>query len=414
MKEKKEKSEPNLKSELKENPKPDRDSFDKPIFAVDSKGRVLEKNPKKKKTWTLILLISSGLIILGIIIFLLFKAFGLGKWDGNSPIVGNPENTNSANIKEAPKDHESPLTGNLITKNEYDEISKRRPLAVIIENHSDARPQSGLNDADIVWEALAEGGISRFMPVYLENSPDKVGPVRSLRKYFLDWVSELRDGLIMHVGYADTDNVDTDALGYVYTYDIKSLALFTPATFWRASDRSAPHDAYTSVKDLWLKAVDAGWTNIIDLDEWQFKENELAVNFGTTKKISFNWSSWGVTDYSVNWAFDPTTDSYLRDHNGIAHLDAESGDPISAQNVILQVCNSTYYTDSDDKTRLIYDLFGEGPAYVFRDGQVISGTWKKESRVSRTKYFDAEGAEILFNRGRTWISVLPTGSEITY
>ena len=367
-------------------------------------------NKTQKILYSVLFIVLLGVLIAGSIF--LFKALGLGKWENDNPVVNKSESTVSMTQKEEPKDYESPLTGILITKTKYDEIAKRRPMGVIIENHIDARPQSGLNETDVVWEALAEGGISRFMAVYLENAPDKVGPVRSLRKYFLDWISEFRDGLIMHIGYADTDNPDTDALGYVYKYDVKALGLFVSNNFWRVSTRVAPHNAYVSVKDLWQKAEEKSWTNIVDLTKWKFKEDGKQAALGEIKEIFFNWQGWGVTDYSVKWIFDSEKNIYLREQNTVKHT--ETGDQITAKNVILQINPMNYTVDTDSKSRLIYNLIGEGDAYIFRDGKVIKGKWKKSDRVTRTTYYDEAGAEIKFNRGRTWISVLPVNSEIKY
>ncbi|KKP69628.1 hypothetical protein A2X44_03675 [candidate division CPR3 bacterium GWF2_35_18] len=369
-------------------------------------------NKTQKIIYSVLLVVLLGIFIFGSIF--LFKALGLGKWENDNPVVNQSEATKSATDKNESKDHESPLTGTLITKTKYDEIVERRPMGVIIENHVDARPQSGLNDADLVWEALAEGGISRFEAIYLENAPDKVGPVRSLRKYFLDFIAELRDGLVMHIGYADTDNPDTDALGYIYNYNIKSLGLFVPNNFWRVSTKVAPHNAYASVKDLWQKAEDKGWTGIVDLTRWQFKEDSEQATLGEIDEISFNWQTWGVTDYSVKWTFDAEQNLYFREQNTVKHTDAETGDQISAKNIILQLNPASFTVDTDSKSRLIYDLIGEGDAYIFRDGEVIKVKWKKSERVSRTIYYDESGTEIEFNRGRTWISVLPIGSEIVY
>lgn len=417
----------------------DEDSFDlskkgrEKIIKLDSEGKEIQEQGKvseikrkqskislwwgslprsKKIIYVFLLVIIFGILTSGSIF--LFKALGLGKWEKDNPLVNSFESTISASKKDEPKDHESPLTGTLITKTRYDEIIKRRPMGVIIENHVDARPQSGLNDADIVWEALAEGGISRFMPVYLENAPDKVGPVRSLRKYFLDFVSELRDGLVMHIGYAHTDNDETNALGYIYKYDVKALGLFISNNFWRVSNKVAPHNAYSSIKDLWQKAEEKGWTGIVDLTRWKFKEDEKQAALGEVREISFDWQGWGVTNYSVKWTFDVEKNVYLREQNTVKHTDAETGDQISAKNVILQVHNTRVTVDTDSKSRLIYDLIGEGDAFIFMDGKVIKGRWKKSERVARTVYYEENGDEILFNRGRTWISVLPSGSEIIY
>lgn len=406
------------------------------VIQITSDGKEVKKKRKfstwwksltKKKQILYLSLVGLAIVILVGLFFVVSRALGLGKWSDDSPLVSNNEATEEASVQEAPKDHELPLTGELVTKEVYDEVTAKRPLSVIIENHSDARPQSGLNDADIVWEALAEGGISRFMAVFLQNEPDKVGPVRSLRKYFLDWNAELRDGLIMHIGYAHTDNDATNALGYLYTYEVKSLG-FLPNLTWRSSERYAPHNAYTSTKDLWQTAYDKGWTGIIDLDKWQFKNDSVEIVEDTVEEsetveiettvsvpeISFNWFGYSVTSYSVNWSYDEENNTYLRSHNGVVHTDADSGDQIFAKNVVVMFVPASYTVDTDGKSRLIYELIGEGPAHIFLDGKETTATWKKSERVSRTKFYDENGDEIEFNRGRTWISVLPVGSEIEY
>lgn len=382
------------------------------IIKINEKGQEISSSHKKKKTILFTLLGILGMAILIVGIYVLAKAFGLGKWEDKGENTDKSEATETAKIEV--KDHESPLTGNLITQKTYDKLAMKRPLSIIVENHVDARPQSGLNEADVVWEALAEGGISRFMAIFLENQPDKVGPVRSIRKYFLDWNAELRDGLIMHVGYAETDNPDTNALGYIYQYDVKSLGIFVGNSFWRDSDRVAPHDAYTSTKELWKAAADQGWTEIIDLEKRQFKDDSLQKDQNTIKEVSFNWEGWGQTDYSVKWTYDLSHNVYLREQNKVKHVDSETGDQVFAKNVVLMICDSQYTQDTDGKTRLVYNLIGEGEARIFLDGKAIEGKWKKLNRVSRTKFYNEDNVEIKFNRGRTWISVLPTGSEITY
>jgi len=357
------------------------------------------------------------LSVFALIVFssLLFKAFGLGKWDKESPVDHQPVSVLESNEEKVePKNYESPLTGKLVTKTVYDQIVQKRPLAIVVENHIDARPQSGLNEADIVWEALAEGGISRFMPIYLENQPDKVGPVRSLRKYYLDWVSELRDGLVMHIAYAHTDNPETNALGYIYIYDIKSLSLFAPQSFWREKKRDAPHNAYSSTQVLWQRAEDKNWIGIVDLQKWQFKEDQKQESRGDVSKISYNWQGEVKTDYSAEWDFDSKNNHYLRTHNGKLHIDEDTKDQIFARNLVLQIVPARYTIDTDGKSRLIYDLIGEGEVYVLLDGDKIEGKWKKADRISRTKYFNSEDKEIKFNRGRTWIAVLPSGSKWSF
>ncbi len=401
-----------------------------PVIKIEPNGKMTEfiKDPVSPKTnsklaqwWhnlsvnqkrlvvALSILVPIFIVLLGL---LLFRAFGLGKW-GTQPNDGKNSTSESATKTEVAV-YESPLTGNLITKTKYEEITQHRPLSIMIENQVDARPQSGLNQADVVWEALAEGGISRFMAIYLENSPDKVGPVRSLRKYFLDWNAELRDGLIMHIGTADTDDPNTDALGFVTTYNVKALGFLLENSSWRVSDRYAPHNAYSSTSELWRKSEDKGWSGIVELDKWKFKADVKVVTLNEVKPISFDWWQWEENDYSVTWEYDSNQNIYLRSQGNEAHVDSETGDQLDAKNVVFQICDAYYTVDTDGKTRLVYDLIGEGPAKIFLDGTEIEGTWKKSDRIARTKYFDEAGQEIEFNRGRTWISVLPTGSNIEY
>src|SRR3990167_951299 len=186
-----------------------------------------------------------------------------------------------------PRTEKCPLDGDLHTKKAKDSLEKRRPLAVMIENHADARPQSGLTSADIVYEAVAEGGITRFMAIFYCNLSDtQVGPVRSARTYFLDWLSEY-DALYAHVGGANTPG-PADALSQIIKYGIKDLNQFSIGfpTFWRDYQRlghpvATEHTMYSTTQKLWEIGANRGW---MEKDEdgiswdknftsWKFKDD---------------------------------------------------------------------------------------------------------------------------------------------
>lgn len=310
---------------------------------------------------------------------------------------------------EEPYDHEAPLDGVMVTKSEYEAMMKQLPLAVIIENHTSARPQSGINKADLVYEALAEGGISRLMPIYLRQEASEIGPIRSTRSYFQDWVAEY-DAIYMHIGGASSSNPVADALGQIWRYGIKSLN--RGGTFWRKSEREAPHNAYSSTERLWGIAANLGWNGPAVVDKWQFKEDEDLESRPEESEIKFNWNGWGETPYSVRWVYEQNDNVYLREVGGVKDKDANSHEQIFAKNVVLQFSLQTLANDGT--ARILYQTTGEDRALVFMDGKVIEGKWKKPERTSRTKFYDSEGNELAFNRGTTWIEVLPIGSEVEY
>jgi hypothetical protein len=167
---------------------------------------------------------------------------------GGLPAIANQIDEDPA----LPRTEACPLNGSLKTQQAKDAWSKRRPLAVMIENHEESRPQSGLSSADVVYEAVAEGGITRFMAVFLCPFNDiQVGPVRSARTYFLDWVSEY-NSLYAHVGGANTPG-PANALGQIIDYKILDLNQFGIGfpTFWRDYQRlghpvATEHTMYSS------------------------------------------------------------------------------------------------------------------------------------------------------------------------
>ena len=324
-----------------------------------------------------------------------------------------------------PKTESCPLSGAMKSKRARDAWEKRRPLAVMIENHSEARPQSGLSSADVVYEAVAEGGITRFMAVfYCGLTEVQIGPVRSARTYYLDWLGEY-DALYAHVGGANTPG-PADSLGQIIRYKVKDLNQFGIGfpTFWRDYQRlghsvATEHTMYSTTQKLWEVGAKREWTNVDPLGvawdksfiPWKFKDDAKGIG---TQKITVNfWES--QTGYQVEWNFDSTCNCYKRKNGGSEHTDLNTKKQLDPKNVVIQFERESNANDGyENNVHLLYGTTGTGKALIFQDGQVIEGKWTKLSRVARTKYIDSTGKEIQFNKGQIWIQTVPEGSKVTY
>lgn len=307
-----------------------------------------------------------------------------------------------------PRTEESPINGLLFTAAEMSNLQNRRPIAVMINNHVKARPQSGLNSADIVYEAVVESGITRYMAIFWSEGVNKVGPIRSARQYHLEWLSPY-DALYIHDGCALTEDPRTNACGNIYSYGIIDISTIGA---WRANDgiRFAPHDEYNSIIATWDYAEKYGWDNAGDIDPWLFKRDSDVDERGEKTQVSMRFR----TDipngglYDAQWTYDLPSNSYLRKIGGQADLDEETGTQVTAKTVIIQ--EVSVVSAFDDAARVITTTIGQGAATILMDGNIIEGTWKKENRLDRTTFYDDQGKEIVFNRGRIWITPLSKGS----
>lgn len=334
-----------------------------------------------------------------------------------------------------PRDQVCPLNGAKYTKQEKQDWEKRRPLSVMVENSPDSRPQSGLSRADIVYEALAEGVVTRFLAIFYCNTPFEnitIAPVRSARTYYIDWVSEY-DALYNHVGGANRIGVNADltdpaadALGQINRYGIKDLDQFGigyPDCF-RNPDRTGrpvatEHTMVCLSDNLYKIAENRGWTNVdsrgIPWDqnfvEWSFKDDAKEDKRGSLDKIDITFAS-GDNRFDVSWEYSTEGNSYKRVNGGQPHLDLENGQQLTAKNVVIQLTSLKGPIDAN--LHYLYTTIGNGQALIFYDGNVIKGTWRKKSRVGRTQFFDAQAREIKFNRGPIFIEVIPDINQVTY
>lgn len=360
-----------------------------------------------------------------------YSLFSKARPGGSGSLVTSLPSPSAAVTEEPnePRTESCPLNGALHTKTAKDNWATRRPLAIMVENHTESRPQSGLSSADIVYEAVAEGGITRFMGVFLCNLSDiQVGPIRSARTYFLDWLAEY-DALYAHVGGANTPG-PADALGQIIKYGVKDLNQFSIGfpTFWRDYQRlgrsvATEHTMYSTTQKLWAVGAQRGWT-VKDVSgktwesqfvSWKFKDPAPA-GAGQVPVSNINVEFWqGYADYAVNWSYDGTCDCYKRKNGGTPHTDLNNKQQLSVKNIVVQFQKESRANDGyENNVHLLYGTTGTGKALIFQDGKVIEGKWVKTSRTARSKYVDGRGSEISFNKGVIWIETVPEGARVSY
>lgn len=373
-------------------PEPDQDnnqdeSAGRPGRLKRLKNKLNLQWPPTKKQWLiygLILLVIIGLVLLVISL----DSKKVGDTAFKIPTVAKSDQVPSklSGLPVAPSVNKIPVTG------------------VMIENSDEARPQSGLSQAGVVFEALAEGGITRFLALYQDTAPSNVGPIRSVRPYYLQWALGF-DASMAHVGGSP------DALTDVTTWNVKDLnEFYNGNSYHRISTREAPHNVYTSIADLNQLEQKKGFTtaNFTGFP----RKKDAPAKTPTAGNITMNISG---PDYSVNYVYVPSSDNYNRSEGGAAMIDANTNKQISPKVVVAIVLPLTQGAlDSSGAYYSDYNVLGSGSAYIFQDGSVTQGTWTKTSNTSQISFTDSNGKAIKFNPGQTWITALSSSSELQY
>lgn len=297
-------------------------------------------------------------------------------------------------IKETPI--YSPLTGIVVTK----EQSEMPVTGVMIENSPDARPQSGLNQAGVVFEAIAEGGITRFLALYQEATPDYIGPIRSVRPYYVDWLQGF-DAAVAHVGGS------ADALAKIKSEGVKDLDQFSnPGPYRRVSNRYAPHNMYSSLSGLIDLGKGKGFTKSAFTGFPRKAEKPSDAPTARTVDITISGAQ-----YNVHYDYDLATNAYKRVLAGKPHLDERSKEQLSPKVVVAIVIP---YGIAANKVNSVYQTIGNGKVYIFQDGMATEGTWEKTSAKSQITFKDAAGTPVQFNAGQTWITATSIASNVNY
>ncbi|PID30430.1 hypothetical protein CSA80_02100 [Candidatus Saccharibacteria bacterium] len=294
-------------------------------------------------------------------------------------------------------------------------VNERPVIGVMIENSLAARPQSGLDQASVVFEAIAEGGVTRFLALFQDTQPDYIGPVRSARPYFVQWCMSF-DCAYGHAGGSP------EALANIRQWGTKDLP-DTRGIYWRASNRYSPHNLYSSSAKLselaasrgYGKPTFTGFTRKADqpLHKAAPAQAGEAPTDGRQKAhlINLNISS---GKYNARFDYDATSNSYKRSQGGAAHIAVNAAGQqthISARVVVALVMQ---YGIQADRVHSVYNTVGNGQAYIFQDGSVVQANWSKTSVAGPLVLTDANGNPIALNAGKTWITALGGPGRLSY
>lgn len=298
----------------------------------------------------------------------------------------------------------NPLTGLYINK----ETAKRRPIGIMINNLKAAQPQSGIGQADIIYETLVEGAITRLYALFQDFDAEKIGPIRSARHYYLDFAFDF-DALYVHYGQSPQASI---AFNQLNTPNLNGLSYLDSIMCFQDPDRVRPHSTYTSYNGLM-----AAWENVdyrkeiksdyLNDSKFKFSEEDYTPNSATqAKKVVLDYSY-----YSQPWfEYNEEEKVYYRFQYENPHIDVETGEQLNFKNLVIQLTDM-WVIPGDTEGRLDMSLITSGSGYYITNGVSIPITWKKTSHESPTQYYLEDGTQLLLNKGKTWISVFPVYRE---
>jgi len=314
----------------------------------------------------------------------------------NTPITSpNKPKTEEAKptIADTTQKYYSPYTGEEIKKEVLDNIA----VLAIVENSIDARPQSGLNSADIVYETMAEGGIPRFIALFQKDNSEKIGPIRSARPYFLN-ISKEYNLPFAHCGGSE------EALTTIKDENLMSLnEMINSSTYWRDTERKAPHNLYTSTNKL--------------------RELVKTKNYikSPTVKLKFDKSYWDTNilspatsvllkiNNSYNTSYTYKDGLYLKSMDGKSSSNKEDNLPLNFKNIVLQI---TSIKPQADGVHMDITLVGNGDGYIISNGKFVKMHWTKKDLTSQTILTDEKGNDLPLNPGKTWWNIVDKSTII--
>jgi len=286
--------------------------------------------------------------------------------------------------------------------------STTRPVGVVIDNVSGAMPQAGLNDAYLVYEIIVEGGYTRLFAFFKDVNTTMIGPVRSLRHYFIDYALE-NDAVIAHYGWSPKAQSDVENL------NIKNLnGLNNPGNmYYRDSSLTkAPHNAFTTMSNIRDQIDNLNYDKKVKdtVLKYSFEEVNLNGKDGSisANNITIKYSNNQITSYE----YDSEAKVYKRSNNGKKQIDRNDNNQLTAKNIIVYNVKNYPLVDIEDKDRQELDNIGIGDGYYITNGYAIPITYEKNNRSSKTKYKYLNGSEIKVNDGITYIQIQPSSQKV--
>lgn len=263
-------------------------------------------------------------------------------------------------------------------------------IGIMVDNHPDARPQVGLSEAKVVYEAPVEGDYTRFLAIFsADQQVEKIGPVRSARPYYLQWIKEYGAATYLHCGGS------SEALSLIKKENILAAnEFYFGRYFWRDESLTTPHNLFTN-SEKWQKLLteNSQFNQNKNWSGWKFnKETPVGGEIGVGTKISFS------NYYQVSWSYDAPFGRYVRNNS-----------EYFADNVIVQYAQIKIV---DEVGRKEIAVVGEGRARMWREGKMWRGIWKKNNLADRTRFYDEQGKEWELKPGQTWVEVVPENATV--
>jgi hypothetical protein len=288
-------------------------------------------------------------------------------------------------------------------------LAHRLPMAIMIDDQTIARPQSGMSSASIVYQAPADGAQDRYMLVFQEGTATAIGPVRSSRPYYVYWAAEYQ-ALYGHYGgdWTAINRVIPAMANNIYNMD--ALRSNGTCPYHRITTRPKPHNAYTSSAALIgcsaARKLPATYQN---LPTRPFKDDLPLAQRPAAQTITIAYRTG-----SVAYKYIPATDTYQRIVDWAPQIDPANGQQVYARNIIVMYQGLTYDAITDPPhVRPVLDQVGSGKAIVFQEGKQIAATWKKKTNTALTRFYDKSGKEIQLVRGEIFIQSIPSTYAVT-
>ncbi|MBP1930081.1 DUF3048 domain-containing protein [Ammoniphilus resinae] len=304
---------------------------------------------------------------------------------------GKQEQQQTQNPPEVEKTfkYTAPLTGM-----GTDEELPKRTIMVMVNNAPQARPQSGLDQADLVYEILAEGWITRFVAIYHSEKPEVIGPVRSIRSYYVDLGGRL-DAIMVHAGGSPAALSTLEGKGMAHLDEIYNGGGY----FWRESFRKPPHNLYTDLTKIWDGAKALGFREEGEIPKLDFAAEDADVSGDAGNIVKIRYSE----GYNASYEYDAAAKNYKRLTNGEPHLDLTTKKQLTAVNVMII---EAPHRIIDNEGRRDINLFGPGEGMLLQRGKVQPIKWEMKDGIIRA-YSKDDGAEVKWFPGNTWINVIP-------
>lgn len=298
----------------------------------------------------------------------------------------------------------NPLSGLMIDKS----FLNKRPFSVVFNNLKKALPQSGISEADLYYEVLAEAGITRIIGTSQTFTADKIGPIRSTRDYFLNFALDNDSIFVHHGGSVGGYNfIKSNGINNLDGMSLEGIIFYRDKE--RARQRGLEHSSYTSGEDIVIQAEKYGYNLYHNKDfvsNWNFSKDDYDLETeSTSSKIIVPYSE----DQIGTFDYNSQENIYYRSQNNEPHMDEYFNKQLTVKNVLVQFVNMTVI---DNEGRRKVDLVSSGYGYYFTNGKHVAVKWSKENHFSPTKWFYEDGVPLILNKGKTWICVVQRNTNL--